>query len=400
MNFFEVVTLVSAIEKIAPFVATSNIEIDTTKSLGGFLAEDILAKENLPNFDRSTVDGYAVKASDTVGSSEGIPSIFEIVSTINIGEENHYLLNKNTACYVPTGGMLPKNADSVVMIEVTEKLGSTLLIKRPVAAYENVNIIGSDAKENTLLLAKGSRLNSQKISLLIANGIVTISIVKPLTVSIISSGDELVDPKKYLPIGKIRDTNTTILESLSLENHIVVNNKCRVNDSFVEIKEHILRESLVSDIVLISGGSSVGECDFTFSAIQELGKILFKGIAVKPGKPTIGGVINGKLVLGLPGHPYACYMLYRLLVLDGLKKQNGEKTLSILAQAGENFPSTAGKTTIVLVKLIREKDITIALPIYTKSAYLSSLALADGYCIIAEKTEGIYKNQTVEVNLL
>lgn len=392
MQFFDVVSLSSAKKIIQSYLKKDIILIDTLNALGYINAKDLYSVEDLPLFNRSTVDGYAVNARDTEGSSEGMPAMLEIVGNIEIGKENKIILKPNQACYVPTGGMLPINANGMVMIEVTEKFDSTLLVKKPICVNENVNLIGSDISKNELLLEKEKKLNSKNISLLIANGITQIYVYKKPSVSILSSGDELIRPEDALTIGKVRDTNSCILDTLSTENNIMVYYKVILKDNFDDIISAINFATTISDIVLISGGSSVGESDFTYKAIANLGKILFKGISVKPGKPTIGGAVNGKLVLGLPGHPFACYMLYKLLITDSFNDLK-----PIYAKAFENFPSNPGKSTIVLVNFITIDNVLFAKPLYTKSAYMSILNQADGYCILDEKTEGVYKNQAIEV---
>lgn len=380
------------------FVAEpENVEL--SECLGRILYEDVYSAENIPAFNRSTVDGFAVKAADTYGASESIPSQLTVKGEILMGEEAKLSLCDGECIRISTGGMLPKGADAVVMVENTDcTFDDFCLCFKAVSPFENVTRKGDDLKEGQLILKKGTILSVKHIGVLAALGIGTVKVVKKIRVAIISTGDELVPIEEKLTVGKIRDINTHMLMSLITEMGCVARSYGIIGDSFREIYSAVKKAADENDIVLISGGSSAGVKDMTVKVISELGRVDFHGIALKPGKPTIFGTVNGKAVFGLPGNPAAAFYVTLLTVKPLTEKLYGaeKKQRTVCAKISRNIPSNHGREEVLCVKLF---DGT-AQPVYAKSAFVGSLSESDGYIIIDRDREGLKENEEVTVYLL
>lgn len=372
--------------------------VKLSECLGRILYEDICSSENIPAFNRSTVDGFAVRASDTYGSSESIPSQLVVKGEIFMGEEAEMSLCEGECVRISTGGMLPAGADAVVMVENTDcTFHDFCLCFRSVSPFENVIRKGDDMKEGQVVLKKGTLLSSKHIGVLAALGISSAKVIKKIKVGIISTGDELVPVEEKLTVGKIRDINTHLLMSLIAETGCETESYGIIGDSFEEIYSAVKKAAEKNDIVLISGGSSAGVKDMTVSIISELGKVYFHGIALKPGKPTIYGTVNGKAVFGLPGNPAAAYYVTLLTVRPLIQKlyESEKKQRTLAAEISRNISSNHGREEVISVKLRDGK----AEPIYAKSAFVGTLAESDGYIIIDRNSEGLKENEEVTVHL-
>ena len=293
-------------------------------AIGRVLAEDITADEYVPDFDRSTVDGYAVKARDTFGCSDAIPAILSLSGEVLMGESAEFTLERESCCAVPTGGAVPQGADSVVMIEYTEDYGDgTIGIMKSAAPGMNMIFRGDDVFPGKTVLKKGRVLSSQDIGALAAMGRMEVPVAKKLHVGIISTGDELVPPEaKPLP-GQIRDVNSPMLQAMLMEFGCEVTNYGIGKDDEALLTAMVEKAFSQCDAVLISGGSSVGIKDATCRIIEKLGSLLLHGIAMKPGKPTLMGKSGKKPIVGLPGHPVAAYFVTKLFVLPLLARLEG-----------------------------------------------------------------------------
>ena len=295
-------------------VKTEQVPLD--KAFGRVLAEDICAREYVPDFDRSTVDGYAVRASDTFGCSESLPALLTRAGEVLMGQKPSVSVNAGSCAAIPTGGALPEGADSVVMVEYTEDYGDgTIGILKSAVPGNNLIFRGDDVYPGKQVIAAGKRLGAGDIGALAAMGITEVSVACRLKAGIISTGDELVTADTVPGPGQIRDVNSNMLSAI-LEGAGAE----PVCFGIIKDKDELLRDCLEKaaeecDIVLISGGSSVGEKDAAVRVIASEGGILFHGIAMKPGKPTILGKVNGKPVFGLPGHPAAAYFTDRKSVV-------------------------------------------------------------------------------------
>lgn len=366
--------------------------------VGRVLSEDVYSEENIPAFDRSTVDGFAVKASDTYGASESIPAQLTVKGEILMGQKAELSLGDGECIRISTGGMLPEGADAVAMVEDTDcSFDNYCLLFKSVSPFGNVTRKGDDMKEGQLVLKKGTVLSSKHIGVLAALGISEVKAAKKIKVGIISTGDELVRVEEKLTLGKIRDINTHLLASLVSEAGCESKSYGIIGDSFDEIYSAVEKASEENDIVLISGGSSAGAKDMTVKVISELGKVDFHGIALKPGKPTIYGTVKGKAVFGLPGNPAAAYFVTLLTLIPLIEKLYGIKKVkrTIRKEISRNISSNHGRTEILSVKLDGNK----AHPVYAKSAFVGSLCESDGYIIIPRNSEGLRENEEVTVHL-
>lgn len=366
---------------------------------GKVLFEDVLATESVPQFNRSAMDGFAIKASDSHGASASIPAFLDIVGTVVMGKEASFEIKSGQCAKIPTGGMLPKDADAVVMVENTEVLDNKALIYKPLHKNENVILEGEDIKKGEVAIKKGEVLNAMHIGLLASLGISEVKVFAPLKMYIISTGDEIVLPeKKDLAIGEIRDSNRYILESFISKEHLVVGfSLCK--DSLEDIREAIKKGLEVADIVLISGGSSVGEKDYSHQAvIDNNANIFINGISIKPGKPTFVARKDSKMIFCLAGHPMAVGIGYKLFVENIINSYIGKQNTNVLhAKAKINFPSSSGRMTVMPIALEDSDRTLLATPLFTKSSIISVLAKASGYTLIHENIEGIYKGDIIDV---
>ncbi len=383
--------------------AFSSYELKTEKVVldsltGRVLACDIYSEEDVPSFDRSTVDGYSVIAADTFGSSESMPCQSENKGEILMGQVADGEITTGQCIRISTGGMLPKGADSVVMVENTEELfdGMTLIYKA-VSPFENVTKKGDDVTKGQLVLEKGTLLTSKHIGILAALGITETLCTKKLKVGIISSGDEVVPISEKATGGKVRDVNSHILAALFRENGFDCELYGIVGDKYEKLYETTKNASEECDIILLSGGSSAGARDMTVKVINDLGEVYLHGIAMKPGKPTIVGRIGKKAVFGLPGHPAAAYFTALRFALPLARKISGygENEKSVTAVTSTNISSNNGREEFIPVKLTEG----VAYPIFRKSGVISLLSQADGYIVIGRNKEGLKKEEEVEVRL-
>ena len=367
--------------------------------IGRVLYDDVYSPEDIPGFDRSTVDGFAVKSEDTFGASEALPSQLDIMGEILMGENTSLSLNDGECIKISTGGMLPEGADSVVMVEHTDSdFGDFSLIYKSVSPFENVTRKGDDFRKGQLLLKKGTVISSKHIGVLAALGIAKVKAVEKIRVGIISTGDELVPVENTPENGRIRDVNTHLLTSLITENGALYKKYGIIKDEYSEIYSAVKKASEENDIVLISGGSSAGVKDMTVKVISDLGEVLFHGIALKPGKPTIYGTVNGKAVFGLPGNPAAAFYVTLLTVMPLIKRlYEADRTkISVTKKISCNISSNHGREEVVSVRISGG----YAEPVYSKSAFVSALSGCDGYIVVDRNSEGLRANEEVTVYLL
>lgn len=372
-------------------------------AIGRVLGEDILAKEYVPDFDRSTVDGFAIRAGDAFGCSDAIPAILPLAGEVLMGEGAEFELQPETCCTVPTGGAVPKGADCVVMVEYTEDYGDgTIGITKPAAPGENMIFRGDDVKPGKVVLRKGRVLGSQDIGALAAVGCVRVPVRKKLVVGVISTGDELVPPEDIPKAGQIRDVNSPMLEAMLTFFGAEVRNYGIVKDD-EECLASVVRDAVTKcDAVLLSGGSSVGVKDASCRIIQSMGTLLMHGIAIKPGKPTILGKAGNKPLVGLPGHPVAAYFVTKLFVLPLLGRLSCRdmSSYTVTARISENVSANHGRAQYHCVRLEKKNGELAAFPIRGKSGLITTLAGTDGYFCIDRDCEGIAKGAEVQVTVV
>ncbi len=407
MDFFQVISLEEALQRLQKHFPDNRLEIEEVSLLQAqhhFLAEDLTAAENVPDFNRSTVDGYAVKAADTFGAGESLPSLLMAAGSVRMGQKAEMTLQKGQAVAVPTGGMLPEGADSVVMVEYSEQFDAdTIAVYKPVSPGENVIARGDDLRQGEAILNRGTWLSAKHIAMLAACGISKVKVYRPVKFAIISTGDEIIEIDQPQEIGQIRDINSYGLASIIAQWGGEVTYRAIVKDDYEALKQAMQEGLMQADVLLTSGGSSVGERDYTYRLMQELcgDDVFVKGIAIKPGKPTIAGSADGKPVIGLPGHPSAAMTVFRVL-MSTILKQWGLALQEILvpARLSINLPSAPGKTTFQMVQLKQEQNGFVAVPIFGKSGMIHLLGHSEGYIVLEAHQEGLEQNQQVLVHLL
>ncbi|MDO5135948.1 MAG: molybdopterin molybdotransferase MoeA [Eubacteriales bacterium] len=379
--------------------------IPLTEARGRILGEDILAKEPLPGFVRSTVDGYAVKASDTQGASESLPVFLRILGDVEMGQEAKHVIQSGTCAYVPTGGMLPPGADAMAMVEYCELFGEEdAAVYQSVSPGKNVVQIGEDVQAGETILEAGTLLQAAQIGALAGNGISSVLVYAPLRITILSTGDELRSLEEVPGPGQIFDINTYSLTAMAQELGFLPIASRVLPDREEELRTAIKEAMAQSDLVAISGGSSQGKKDMTARLFSELSSpgVLTHGLAIKPGKPTIAAVDKASetVLLGLPGHPGAALTVFSLLggwlerVRTGQKERPG-----IPALMESNVPAAPGKETYLMVKLIEAQEGFLARPVLGKSGLMRTLTGSEGYVKIPLDSEGLKKGDPVIVKL-
>ncbi len=409
MELLSVVTIAEAKKLLEENFKTYPLDIEiipVENASGRFLAADAVSAETVPAFRRSTKDGYAVKASDVSGASETLPAFLQLKGEVSMGQTAGMELKPGEAVYVPTGGMVPDGADAVVMIEYIEKLtDDEISIFRPATVRENVINIGDDIVKGTVVLKAGKKLKPADLGVLTSIGCTEVEVYRKPVVSVISTGDEIVGPDEEPALGQIRDINTYTISAA------VEQLDCDVYDRFIiqddeQALTDVLREChRNSDIVLLSGGSSVGVKDYSLKAITALGSpgVLCHGIAFKPGKPTIIANAAGKPVIGLPGHPVSALVVFGIIVrhlVCLLNRSVPPPETYTEAVLTENISGAPGRETWQFVKLEHTADGNMAVPVHGESGLITMLAEAFGTVRIPRNSEGINKGTAVKVYIL
>ncbi len=384
-------------------------ELSILDAAGRIIAQDISSPVNLPDFSRSSMDGYAVRAQDTFGASESLPAYLQVAGEVLMGEEPDFEIVKGKSAKIATGGMLPKGSDAVVILEHTQAIDKdNIEVFEAVAAGENVVQIGEDIKKNEIILKRGHKIRPQDVGALAGIGINKITVYAKPKVSIIATGNEIIDINEPAQFGKVRDINSYYLSALISSDGGIPARKGIIRDDHAELRRVVEGSLMEADIVILSGGSSVGTRDLTARVIDDIGEpgILVHGVSIKPGKPTIIGVVNKKPVFGLPGHPAAVGVSYGLFVRDVIRKLAGLALGDgvgaegrIKARLLKNVASGGGREDHVRVELRNENGKMTALPILGKSGLISTLVKADGYIVIPENRLGIEAGEMVEVYL-
>jgi len=362
----------------------------------------------LPDFVRATMDGYAVKASSTFGSTEGNPGYMSIKGEVEMGESPAFSITSGEVAKISTGGMLPDGADSVVMIEHTEAIDdATIEVYKSVAPGQHVLEKGEDVRKGDTILACGRKLRSQETGLLAALGKETISVYRQPVIAVISTGDEIVPVNEIPGHGQIRDINTyTLANQVRAAGGVPVPLGI-VRDNFNDLFETCTTALTQSDMVLISGGSSVGTRDFTIEVLAALpdAGILVHGISISPGKPTILAKSRNQALWGLPGHVVSAMVVFEVVVrpfiehIAGLAGQH-KKVIKPSAILSRNLSSAQGRIDYVRVRLVEKEGVLWAEPILGKSGLIRTMVKADGLIEIGINSEGLDKGTKVDVLLL
>lgn len=407
MKLLEVDTVQQVKEKMDKYfsdIAVGCEDVEITKAMGRVAYEDVFSQLDIPDFNRSTVDGYAVVSKDTYGASESMPAFLNITGKVEMGKSTNLRVAPGSCVYVPTGGMIPEGADGMLMIEYAELVDEGMLAAQsPVSPGENIIFIGDDVKMGSKVLSKGRVIRSQDIGVLCAAGVSHVKVSKKPRVAVVSTGDEIVDSFGQVSPGQVRDINTHTLSAMVQELGGEVTGSIVVKDDFELIRNTIDEASRDNDIVVISGGSSVGAKDNTEKVIDSFGEpgVFVHGVAVKPGKPTILGRVGNSAVFGLPGHPVSAVIIFKLFVEELIDRLLGKtrENIYINAVCSVNLHSSPGKETHQMVELIEEDNGFLARPIHAKSSSISQLSRAQGMIRIPLNKEGIEKGETVKVEL-
>ncbi|BBB48132.1 molybdopterin molybdotransferase MoeA [Pelolinea submarina] len=373
-------------------------DVPLSQALGRALAADVTATEFVPNFNRSTVDGYAVIAADVFGCSESIPSLLTLAGESHMGQPLTIQLQKGQCVYVPTGAELPANADAMVMLENADDFhDGTIAIYKPAAPGANLIYRGDDVKPGQVVLPAGLRLTAADIGALAALGSTQVSVARAPRVAILSTGDELVAAGQTLQAGQIRDVNAPMLAAAVSAAGGIPDPRGILHDEQAVIQAAVDAAMDSCDMLLISGGTSVGVKDAIPAVISALGELLVHGVAAKPGKPTILGEIRGKPVFGLPGNPVAAYFMFHMLARPLLLRMQGAQTEDrhVSAPLARAVSSNHGREEFVPVALSEER----VHPIASKSGLITTLAGADGFIRIPRDCEGLSRDELVEVTL-
>ena len=398
-----------------PTPTVDSERIDVPSALNRILAEDIFAPHPLPDFQRTTVDGYAVRAVDTHGASDSLPAYLTLIGEVPMGDAPAFEIGPGQCASIHTGGMVPNGADAVVMLEYTQAIGwddphgrPEIEILRAVAAGENVIRIGEDVAQGQLVLPQGTLLRPAEIGGLMALGITSLRVAKKVCVGLISTGDEVIDPGQTLRPGQVRDVNSYTLGALVEKSGGAAKRYGIIRDQFQALKEAAAQALSECDVVIVTAGSSASTRDMTADVIRSLGEpgVLVHGINTRPGKPTILGVCNGRAVIGLPGNPVSALVNGYLFVAPVIEKLLGvlpRPKATALANLTVNLSSQAGREDWWPVKLIENRRSEIANydadPIFGKSNLIFTLAAADGLLRIHPDATGLSAGETVEVFL-
>ena len=381
-------------------------EIDSRNALGRVIAEDICSNEFLPAFTRSTVDGYAVQAASTHGASDSLPAYLDLVGEVPMGTETTLVIQSGQTALIHTGGMLPPGADAVVMMEQTQTAANDVIeVLKPVTSGENLVLKGEDVKPGEVVIPTGTLVRAAEIGGLLALGILRVKVTKKPRVAILSSGDEVILPEQTPQPGQVRDINSDMLSALVKANGGISQTHPILPDQKDVLQQAIRKAYDDSDLVIVTAGSSASTRDMTSEVLNSMGSpgVLVHGINIKPGKPTILAVCDGKPMIGLPGNPVSALVIAHLIVKPLLERMTGFTHHNLVpvvtADLAVNLPSIAGRDEYFPVRLYRQDDHFIADPIFYKSNLIYSLVRADGLVHIEPDSTGLIAGTIVEVTL-
>ena len=407
-SFFKVKTAKEVLEFLRTVQPLGTETVFITDALNRILASDIVSSEDIPGFQRSTVDGYALGAKDTFGASENLPTPFVIVGEVRMGRKPNFDLNRGECALISTGGMLPQSADAVVMVEYSQKVEDTVVeISRPVSPLENVILSDDDVRKDQVVLKKGTRLRPQDLGILAGLGMSTAAVFSKPKAAIISTGEEIVDVTQTPKPGQVRDINTYTLGGLCTELGVEPIYLGLAGDRFEQLKVLFEKALSQADVILLSGGSSVGAKDLTLDLFLSFAdvELMAHGVSISPGKPTIIARKGNKTLWGLPGHPVSAMVIFDVFLrylfgrLSGLSDPAAFHRSTVEAELDRNIESASGREDYIRVKLSHEDGRLVAKPILGKSGLISTMVEADGIIRIDMNTEGLYQGDRVTVRL-
>ena len=406
VGFSKLTSLDDAIGKLEPYIKPNPIEeINIDKALNRILATDVKTALDIPPFDRSAMDGYAVKAEDTFGASPKNPRTVKLTGQIEIGESKDLEIQEGEAIRISTGAAIPRGADSVIKIEDTEIENDTITLFTSIVPGKNVAKKGEDVSKGTVILKKGTTLKSEQLALLVSAGIDIVKVSELPTISIFATGNELIEVGNPLGPNKIYNSNNSMLSSLvRLYGGQIIRNLTLKDDKDL-IKENLIHAEKDSQVIIFSGGTSVGTKDFLPEVVQENGQVIAHGIAMRPGSPILIGKYEKSLVFCLPGTPVAAYVGFLKFVGPTIRKLMGainpDPRIEIFATIEKDVPvSTMGYVHHLRAKLIKSEDEFKATPTKLKgSGIISSVTESDGIIEIPPYKEGLKKGEKVIIKL-
>lgn len=381
--------------------------IMTVDALGRVLAQDISSPENLPAFSRSTVDGYAVRAVDTFGASDSLPVYLTLVGEVQMGGKPQFAIRATETAIIHTGGMIPEGTDAVVMVEYTQATRpEEVEIYKAVASGQNVIYAGEDLKPGEEVFSAGTVLRPVEIGGLLALGITEVEVAAKPRIGILSSGDEVVEPEEKISPGQVRDINSYTLSALIEATGGQPVRFGVVKDDPNDLEERMAQAMRECDGVVVTAGSSASIRDLTAEVISRMGKpgVLVHGVNVRPGKPTILGVCDGKPAIGLPGNPVSALVIAGIFVVPTIQHLLGishpRPAAQVTAKLTTNVSSPDGREVWMPVKLTMSPEGYRAEPIFFKSNLIFNLARADGLMRIPNTATGLAAGNEVSVSLL
>lgn len=382
-------------EVVRPLERTERVGL--AEAGGRVAASELRSPLDVPPFDRAAMDGYAVVAADTFGASRYTPRVLRCLGKIYTGDMPRARIERGTCAEIATGAPMPEGADAVVMVEETERDGDEVRVLTPVYPGQHVGRRGADLTVGTVLTRPGDVLSPSRIGALAAVGIGELDVFARPVVAIVSTGNEIVEPGEALAPGQIYDINRFALTALIREHGGLPWPQPTVADT-LDLLAAALETSLTADLVVFSGGSSVGERDLILDVLQTRGEVLFHGIAVKPGKPTVFGTIDGKPVLGMPGYPTSCLSNAYMLLVPLVRRMAHlppHQPRTVRLPLAQRIVSTTGRHQFFTVRIVHGQ----AVPAFKASGDITSMAQADGYIEIPAQTDVVEKGELVEVKL-
>ena len=408
-TFFKVLAPQDALRLLLAVEPVGTERIASVKGRARVLAEDLHSAVDLPHFHRAAMDGYAVKAKDTFGASQSLPAYLKLAGVVEMGKETVRALAGGEALRISTGGMMPPESDAVVMVEYTdETTGGLVEVHRGVSPWQNVIQIGDDIKQGELVFQRSRRLRAHDLGALTGVGISSISVYKRPRVGLISTGDEIVDADTVPGPGQVRNINQHSLAGLIEECGAELRDWGVVRDDRAALRRSIGEALEWGDLVLLSGGSSMGAKDIALDTILSFpdSEFIFHGISVAPGKPTIFAKSGGKPILGLPGYPVSALVIFDLFAAPMIRRLGGENVepigrlaRTVKARLKTNIASQIGREDYVRVTLEGEAHQRVAVPLPSKSGAIFTLVKADGMVRIEMNQDGLEQGEEVEVIL-
>ena len=408
-TFFRVVTPQEALRLLLQVPPVTTERVPTVRARGRVLAEDLYSAVDLPHFHRAAMDGYAVKAKDTFGASQSLPAYLKLAGVMEMGKEATRPVATGEAIRISTGGMMPPESDAVVMVEYADEVeGGLVEIHRGVSPWQNVIQIGDDIKKGEMVFQRGRRLRAHDLGALTGIGISSVPVYRQPGIALISTGDEIVDADTDPLPGQVRNINQHSLAGLIEECGGELKDWGVVRDDKDQLTKAIGEALEWGDLVLLSGGSSMGAKDIALETILSFAdsEFVFHGISISPGKPTIFAKACGKPILGLPGYPVSALVIFDLFAGPLIRRLAGQDTETVTqftktvqATLKTNISSQVGREDYVRVTLERDADRLLAIPLPTKSGAIFTLVKADGMVRIDLNQDGLEPGEEVEVIL-